>query len=39
VSYIYNTSKGENHYRIYEEPQINLPKKHPPNTKTKMTQF
>jgi len=37
--YICDTPKDENHYRIHDEPQITLPKKHPPNTKSKMTQF
>jgi len=32
VSYICGTPKGENHYRIHEEPQTTLPKKYPPNT-------
>ena len=31
--YICDTPKGENHYRIHEEPQATLPKKHSPNTK------
>ena len=39
VSYICDTSKGENHYHIHDEPQTTLPKKHPPNTKNKRTQF
>jgi len=39
VTYIYDTPKDENHYRIHEEPQTTLPKKHSPNTKSKMTQF
>ena len=29
VSYICDTPKGENHYRIHEEPQITLPEKTP----------
>jgi len=32
VSYICGTSKGKNHYRIHEESQTTLPKKHQPNT-------
>ena len=39
VPYMCDTPKGENHYRIHEEPQTTLPKKHPPNTKSKKTQF
>jgi len=39
VSYICDTHKGENHYRIHKELQTTLTKKHPPNTKSKRTQF
>jgi len=39
VSYICSTRKGKNHYRIHEEPQTTLPKKHPPNIKSKRTQL
>jgi len=37
--YICDTPKGENHYRIDEEPQTTLPKKHTRNTKSKKIQF
>ena len=37
--YICGTSKGENHYRIPEEPQTTLPKKRSSNTKSNRTQF
>ena len=33
MSYICDTPKDENHYRIHEESQTILPEKHPPNTK------
>jgi len=40
VSYICDTPKDENHYRIHEEPQTILKKNtHTPNTKSKRTQF
>jgi len=39
VPYMCDTLKGENHYRIHEEPQTTLKKKHSPNTKSKRTQF
>jgi len=39
VSYLCGTLKGENHYRMHEEPQTTLPSKHSPNTKSKMTHF
>jgi len=39
VSYICDTPKCENHYRIHKEPKTTLPKKHAPNTKSKMIQF
>jgi len=39
VPYICCTPKDESHYRIHEKPQTIIPKKHSPNTKSKMTQF
>jgi len=39
VMYICDTTKDGNHYRIHDEPQTILPKKHPSNTKSKRTQF
>jgi len=37
VPYICGTSKDKNHYHIREKPQTTLPKKFPPNTKSKRT--
>jgi len=37
VLYVCDTPKGENNYHIHGEPQTSLPKKHIPNTKSKMT--